>query len=138
MFGIPIIGEIIGNVIGIGRDWLKGRREIKQAEVTTRLAIEGARARSAIKLIELDQTHEHKWDETMAEGSILSWKDEYLTILCSIPIIMCFIPFLAPYALEGFRILETTPEWFRYTFGVIVAASFGIRKAADIIGAVRK
>lgn len=138
MFGIPIIGEIIGNVIGIGRDYLKGRREIKAAEINTRLAIEEARAKSAIKLVESDQAHDQEWDKLMAEGSLMSWKDEYITILISIPVIMCFIPGLSDYAIQGFQILETTPEWFRYSFGVVVAAAFGFKKVADIIGKVKK
>jgi hypothetical protein len=56
-----------------------------------------------------------------------SWKDEYLIIILSAPVIMCFIPPLAPYALEGFRVLATTPEWYRWAFLGAVVASFGLR-----------
>ena len=30
---------------------------------------------------------------------------------------------------EGFAALETMPDWYQYTLGVIVAASFGVRSA---------
>jgi hypothetical protein len=35
---------------------------------------------------------------------------------------------------EGFAALETMPDWYQYTFGVIVAASFGDRSATKFFG----
>ena len=35
---------------------------------------------------------------------------------------------------EGFAALETMPDWYQYTLGVIVAASFGMRSATKFFG----
>ena len=40
---------------------------------------------------------------------------------------MCFIPSLQPYLAEGFAILDTTPEWFRWAMLASIGASFGLR-----------
>ena len=35
---------------------------------------------------------------------------------------------------DGFDALESMPEWYQYTLGVIVAASFGVRSATKFFG----
>ena len=67
------------------------------------------------------------WEEQAMKNSATSWKDEYLTIIFTIPLIACFIPFLVPYVKEGFIVLEEMPRWYQMTISVIVAASFGVR-----------
>lgn len=134
---IPIIGpalEVFGNILGIGRDYVSSVRKIKEAKVNAKLAVLDAQAKSAIKLSETEQAGNIQWDVTMAEASKDSWKDEWITILVSVPVIMCFIPATQDVVLRGFEILEELPEWFQLTIGVVVAASFGFRKVADVIG----
>ena len=80
-----------------------------------------------IKKSEARAAHSASWDEIAQQNSSTSWKDEYLTLLISIPLIMCFIPSLVPYVREGFAVLETMPQWYQITVSVIVAASFGVR-----------
>ena len=78
------------------------------------------------------------WEELAMQNSATSWKDEYLTLLISIPLIMCFIPSLVPYVREGFAVLDTMPTWYQYTFSVIVAASFGVRGAIGLMNKAKK
>ena len=69
------------------------------------------------------------------KGSQASWKDEYLVILFSIPLILCFMGSWGRNIVqEGFRALETMPEWYQVTLGCIVAASFGIRSVTKFFG----
>jgi hypothetical protein len=35
---------------------------------------------------------------------------------------------------RGFQQLEQMPEWYQYSLGVIVAASFGVRSATKLFG----
>jgi len=72
------------------------------------------------------------------KNSATSWKDEYLTIIFTIPLIACFIPFLVPYVKEGFVVLETMPQWYQITLSVIVAASFGVRSVVGFINRKKK
>lgn len=69
----------------------------------------------------------NNWEQLQAQASMTSWKDEWFTVLLSIPFAMCFIPELAQYAHVGFEQLTKTPEWYRWMFGMAVSASFGIR-----------
>ena len=86
-----------------------------------------------IKKSEARAEHSASWDEIAQTNSSTSWKDEYLTLLISIPLIMCFIPGAVPYVREGFAVLDTMPTWYQYTFSVIVAASFGVRGAIGLM-----
>ena len=71
----------------------------------------------------------------MAQGSQNSWKDEWLVGLFSIPLILSFCgEWGRTIVAEGFAALETMPNWYQYTLGVIVAASFGVRSATKFFG----
>jgi len=113
MWGTAIgaIGEAIGT-------WFKGKTEVKKAEIERE-----------VKAL----THEADWDAVQADASKGSWKDEWLTLLVSIPLIMAFIPTLVPFVVQGFEALDKTPEWYRYLVMVVFAASFGIKSAKDFL-----
>ena len=75
--------------------------------------------------------HESNWDNIQATNAGTSWKDEWLTLLFSVPLVMAFVPSAVPYVIEGFKALETMPEWYRVYLGVIMAASFGVRQLVN-------
>ena len=71
----------------------------------------------------------------MAQGSQNSWKDEWLVGLFSIPLILSFCGEQGrTIVTEGFAALQTMPELYQYTLGVIVTASFGVRSATKFFG----
>ena len=75
------------------------------------------------------------WDLEAMKGSQSSWKDEYLVILFSIPLILCFCGSWGRNIVEqGFRALEMMPEWYQVTLGCIVAASFGVCSVTKFFG----
>ena len=84
--------------------------------------------------MEKKATGEIDWDLEMARGSQSSWKDEWLVILFSIPLILSFIPGMEGVVANGFAQLDQMPEWYQYSLGVIVAASFGVRSATKFFG----
>ncbi len=63
----------------------------------------------------------------LTESMRYSWKDEYWTVVLSIPAIACFFPVAAPHVLAGFEVLTTMPEFYQYWLGVCVVTSFGLR-----------
>jgi hypothetical protein len=63
----------------------------------------------------------------LAEGMRYSWKDEYWTVVLSIPAIACFFPVAAPHIEQGFIVLKTMPEFYQYWLGVCVLTAFGLR-----------
>jgi hypothetical protein len=70
---------------------------------------------------------ESDWETTMAQGSQTSFKDEWFTLLFSVPLVMAFIPEAVGYVQQGFAVLEGMPDWYKAFLGAAVAASFGIR-----------
>lgn len=70
---------------------------------------------------------EGELETILSEGMRYSWKDEYWTVVLSIPAIACFFPQAAPHIYEGFEILKTMPEFYQYWLGICVLTSFGLR-----------
>lgn len=64
-----------------------------------------------------------------------SWKDEYLTILLSLPMIVAFFGTWGRQTVsEGFDAISQAPEWYKVAFLSVVAASFGIRMLVNRFG----
>ena len=73
---------------------------------------------------------EMDWDIEAIKGSKDSWKDEWILILWSVPMIMIWIPPLQIYVESGFLALkDNVPDWYFWTWGAIVSASYGIKGA---------
>ena len=126
-----MIGALIGPISELAGTWLKGKVETKAAE--TRAKVAKAEAEAQIMLSAA--TSEAEWERVMAQASSNSWKDEWLTILFSIPLILSFCGEWGRHITEqGFAALEVMPNWYQYTLGVIVAASFGVRSATKFFG----
>tara|TARA_S200002703_G_scaffold158903_1_gene170568 strand:- start:1254 stop:1622 length:369 start_codon:yes stop_codon:yes gene_type:complete len=78
------------------------------------------------------------WERIMAEASKNSWKDEWLTLVFSIPLILSFIPSAVPHIQSGFDALSTLPVWYHEILMVIVLASFGVKAGKGIMEMVKK
>lgn len=70
---------------------------------------------------------EADWDTNAQQDMKLTWKDEYLTILFSVPLVLSFIPSTQQAILEGFAVLSKTPSWYIALVTGIVASAFGLR-----------
>jgi hypothetical protein len=126
-----MIQALIGPLTELAGGWLKGKAD-KQAAAAN-LALVEAEAKATI--MKSAATSEADWERIMAQGSQSSWKDEWLTGLFSIPLVLVFTGDKGrEIVANGFAALEIMPEWYQYTLGVIVAASFGIRSATKFFG----
>jgi hypothetical protein len=122
---------LIGPASDLIGGWLKSKAETKAAETRAKVA----KAEAEAEVMKVAATHEAGWEKIMAQGSQNSWKDEWLTILFSVPLVLAFCgDWGRTIVAEGFAALETMPEFYRYTLGVIVAASFGVRSATKFFG----
>ena len=129
-----MIQALIGPLSEIAGTWLKGKVATKAAETEAKVA----KAKAEAQIMLSAATSEADWERVMAQGSQQSWKDEWLTILFSIPLILSFCGEWGRAVTEqGFAALEVMPDWYQYTLGVIVAASFGVRSATKFFGGKR-
>ena len=115
MFGL------IKTLVGVGGTFLQGKMDNKKAE------IEGRNNAIQEKL-----KQSGTWDEIHAKNSGESWKDEWFTLLFSIPLVLAFIPSAVPYVEQGFRVLELMPDWYKQALAVLVAASVGYQKLTQL------
>tara|TARA_B100000035_G_scaffold10116_1_gene8599 strand:- start:123 stop:509 length:387 start_codon:yes stop_codon:yes gene_type:complete len=126
-----MIGQLIGPIASIAGGWLQGKADVKAAEAKLKLTEAEAKA----KIMLSKETSIADWERIMAQGSQNSWKDEWLTILFSIPLVLVFLGDTGRQVVaDGFAALEMMPDWYQYTLGVIVAASFGVRSATKFFG----
>jgi len=125
-----MLAALIGPISQLAGTWLEGKVEKTKAETGAKVA----KAKAEAIIMEKKATGEIDWDLEAIKGSQNSWKDEWLVILFSIPLILAFIPGMEEVVANGFAQLETMPEWYQYSLGVIVAASFGVRSATKFFG----
>lgn len=125
-----MINLLVQGLLGVAGEAVTGFIDTKKAKAKQKLV----KIQAETSLIEKQIAGEIAWDVTAQKNSGDSWKDEYLTILFSIPLLLCFLPFTVEYVERGFQALALTPEWYKYTLGVIVSASFGIKGASKIFG----
>ena len=117
----------LGPIADLGRTWIEGKVAKTKAKAEAEAAVMINQSKSAAD-----------WETAMARASNTSWKDEWITILFSIPLVLAFVPSAVPYVREGFAVLATMPRWYQYGLSVIIAASFGVRGAIGIMNKVKK
>lgn len=123
---IPVIGGLIKTAGGLFENWQKRKLIKAEGKVKLEQAIVDGKVNRANAVV----GGEIEYDQIAAEGMKHSWKDEWFTILLSIPVMMCFIPIpeVQNAVKEGFIILkDSTPEWFQYCFIGAIVASFGLK-----------
>ncbi len=116
---IPLLGPIISAVSTLGGSYL----ERKKIEATEKVKIARARVEGEID-----------WDIAQARASESSWKDEYLCLLISIPLILCWIPGCEEFIKRGFNTLEQMPTWYQALLMIVFSASFGYRGLMKFLG----
>ena len=120
--------SLISPIANLAGGYLKNKAEEKQAKHKAKMT-----------MIENDAD----WETKMAEASKDSWKDEYLVICLTAPIVFIGYavgvddPTIITRVEEGFAALSRLPEWYQYLLFIAVSSSFGI-KGADKLMSLRK
>jgi len=126
-----MLGALIGPIASLAGTFLQGQLEKTKANNEVKVATAKAKA----IVIQRQATGEIEWDIEAIKGSTSSWKDEWITILFSVPLILAFCgEWGRGVVQEGFTALQTMPEWYQYSLGLIVAASLGMRGATKMFG----
>ena len=117
---ISPISTVVGN-------WQK-RKAVK---LNSDVRIAEARTVSVINRLTTKQEGDIAWENLSIDKS--GWKDEYFTIVLSIPAVLCFIPAMAEYVRTGFDVLGSMPDWYQWMLGIAVGSAFGYKKIADFM-----
>ena len=115
-----MIAQLIRSITGLATSIIDGKTQLKLTEAEIR---------------KKQLTGEIDWDLEAIKATQSSWKDEWITVLLSLPFLLCFISDeTRAMAFAGFQALDQAPAWYTYSFGVVIAASFGIRSATKFFG----
>ena len=119
---------LIGPIANVATKFLHNRAELKAAQHERKL--------TAIN-------HSAEWESQMAQASATSWKDEWFTLLLSVPLlaigwgVVVDDPDIIKRVEDGFLALQALPEFYHYLLFIAVTASFGVR-GVDKIMSLRK
>jgi len=120
-----MLQALIGPVANLAGSWLQGKADKNAASAELKLT--EAKAKAQILLSK--ETSVADWERIMAEGAKSSWKDEWFVIVLSIPLVLAFVPGAEGWVDRGFEQLSKAPDWYFYSLGIAISASFGVRGA---------
>ena len=139
--------QIIGNLLGIGRDALKNRAELKRLKAVQEHAILEAQTKAQVDRILSNTDSDNQIDLITAQDKRHTFKDEVVTYLFLIPVVIATItPFIIAYEEANFtnlaqdiRVsyenLDCLPKWYKYVLGAIIIDVLGFRSfARKLIG----
>ncbi len=113
-----MIGQIISSLGGLASSYLEGKTAIQKANAQIKMK---------------EATGEIDWDLAAMRA------DEYLVIIFSIPMILSFCgEWGRSITTAGFLALAEMPEWYQYSLGIIISATFATRSAAKFINMRKK
>jgi hypothetical protein len=118
-----MLQAFIGPIAELAGGWLSAKTQKQAADAKLKLTEAEAKA----KILLSKETSVADWERMMAQGSQSSWKDEYFVIILSIPLILCWIPGTEGWVDRGFEQLSKAPDWYFYSLGIAISASFGVR-----------
>lgn len=134
-----LTGQTVEAVLEYKNTKRKLQAEIELEKLRGKAEYERAKSQRASE----SEGRDHEWELESIRNS--GWKDEWVLVVLSIPMIGAFIPGVQPYIMQGFAALETTPLWYRVTVGSIYLATFGLRMwrrdmnaGVDLVAEMRK
>jgi Flp pilus assembly protein TadB len=123
-------------LLGIAGQSLASWQERKKIETDKKLEIHRLRAEAQIEAEKSRALAEAQYDNLAQRQMQFSWKDEYLTIVFTLPFLISFAaPFVAlfsdvnigPALQEAWYQVGLAPYWYQATVVGIIAATFGLR-----------
>jgi len=125
-----MIGQLIGPLANLAGNYLQGKAD--KASANAKLKLVEAESKAAILMSK--ETSTADWERIMAESTKNSWKDEFITIVVMIPVILCFVPGLENVVKNGFDRLAELPEWYTWLVFAVCSAAIGIRGGKQFMG----
>lgn len=134
--------SLIGNLLGIGKDYLANRSKLKQIKAEQEFAIIEAQTKANVDRILSNTDSDNQIDLITNQQKANTFKDEVITYLFLTPVFIATItPFIIAFKESNFinlssdiRIsyenLNQLPTWYKYVLGAIVIDVLGFRSFA--------
>ena len=104
--------QLLGVVGSLAQTFLEGKVEKQKAKA---------------EVMKTAAQHDSKWELIMAESTKSSWKDEIITIIVLIPVVLIFIPSMEDVVKQGFERLNELPQWYQNILYVTILAGLGLK-----------
>ena len=120
-----MLNLLIGPAVDLAKDFIKGKADEKKAIQERKI--------NAIQ-------NDADWEAKMADATKNSWKDEFFSVILSLPLIAVAYsvamdnPAIIARVNEAFAALNQLPDWYQYLLFIAVSASFGLKSADKIMG----
>ncbi len=135
--------KIIGDLLGIGRNYLDNRAKLKQAEANQKHEIIVAETKATVDRILNNTESDNSIDLITARNKKYTLKDEILTYLFLMPVVVAtLVPFFQASSVDGswtelnvyfkdsYETLDTLPQWYKYVLYAVVIDVLGFRSFA--------
>ena len=125
---IPIFDGIMTGLKALASpvtEWVKHRGEVKKIEREGEIKLKTLSIEKQAEAVSKQEDNVQAWELASIKNS--GWKDEYLTLVLTIPAILCFIPGMADIVSAGFVALQHTPTWYQVCLMVAVGSAFGVK-----------
>jgi hypothetical protein len=120
-----IVGALLSKVAPKVADYYMQKEQLKADIELEKLRGKAAYEAAKTARAEASEGRDHEWELESIRNS--GFKDEFVLIVLSIPMILSFIPYTQPFVVAGFTALDGTPLWYRTTVASIYLATFGLR-----------
>lgn len=107
-----MIPQIISGVVSLATGWMANKKEKQVLKHQKELEVISSTS---------------NWEELQASNSKGSFKDEWFTLILSVPMVGAFFPQAVAHIQQGFVVLEGMPDFYKGFLGAAIAASFGVR-----------
>jgi len=104
--------QLLGVVGSLAQTFLEGKVEKQKAKA---------------EVMKTAAQHDSKWELIMAESTKSSFKDEIITIIVLIPVVLVFIPSMEDVVKQGFERLNELPQWYQNILYVTILAGLGLK-----------
>ena len=135
--------SIIGNLLGIGKGYLDNKAKLKQAKSDQEHEIIVAETKATVDRILKNTDSDNSIDLITARNKKYTIKDEVLTYLFLIPVVVAtIVPFFQAMSIDGswtelnvyfkdsYETLDTLPQWYKYVLYAVVIDVLGFRSFA--------
>ena len=120
---------LISGTIG----YFKDRQEIKKVKVAGAIKVIAAEADAKAKRLDKEADQDYSLNQMAVENMKGSWKDEFILILISIPLIMLFTPKYQTIAISGFAAMSNAPVWYQVLVISIFFSIYGLRDILKLV-----
>jgi len=127
-------GMLVKPLLGVASDVVKGVVDTRKAKAEQKVT----KIKAETELLNKQIAGQIEYDVEAIKGSKDSFKDEWILILWSIPMVLIWFPGLQGHVQNGFEALKTVPDWYFITWGAIVSATFGAKSITKVFDRKKK